>query len=77
MDGSTCGRAGRLFLRIIFLVFFWSGLGVSALVSMSVVLSMVVRSVDVGSGGDGADVEGMTEVSVSAIFSKSWWRNTL
>ena len=44
---------------------------------MSVVLSMVVRSVDIGSGGDGADVEGMTEVSVSAIFSKRWWRNTL
>ena len=70
-DGSTWGRAGRRFLRIIFLVFFWSGSGVSALVSMSVVLFVVVSSVDVSSGGDETEVEGMIEVSTSAMLSRS------
>ena len=77
MEGSTCGRAGLRFFRIIFLVFFWSGSGVSAWVFMSVVLFVVMRSVDVVSTGERAEVEGITEVSVSAMLSREGWRGAL
>ena len=43
VPGSTCGRAGRLFLRIIFLVFLDS-----SGFSIEVTLLVVVRSVPVG-----------------------------
>ena len=63
VEGSTCGRAGRRFRRITFLVFLVSGSSDGA--ETVVVLSAVVRSV-IGSscrsravGGEVSMVEGM------------------
>ena len=51
---ATCGRAGRRFLRSIFLVFFCEGSASEGLGARDVSLFVVVRSVEVWGGGDGA-----------------------
>jgi hypothetical protein len=40
-------------------------------------LFVVMRSVDVVSTGERAEVEGITEVSVSAMLSREGWRGAL
>ena len=68
VEGSTCGRAGRFFLRMIFFIFLSAGAASSLLI--------VVRSVDVGSTSTFSDaVVGGAAVSMSAILRvvvRSW-----
>lgn len=49
VEGSTWGRAGRRFFRIIFFIFFRSCSVVSGFWTTSVTLFVVVRSVRMGS----------------------------
>lgn len=86
VDGSTCGRAGRRFLRIIVLVFLgWgapaSSVGLGKGTTRSEVLFVVIREVSwaCSPGDDGAEsiLEGMLggiELSTSAImWVKTGW----
>ena len=69
---STCGRAGRLFFRIIFFVFFCSGSGVSEAEAKSVVLFVVVISVVVrpeeGAGWGSEDRESESMVISGGVL---------
>lgn len=49
VSGSTCGRAGRRFRRIIFLVFFWAASGSVAATEVSEAWVRAVSGLDVGS----------------------------
>lgn len=60
VDGSTCGRAGRFFLRIIFFIFRSPGAATSVFV--------VVRAVDISSlSGIWDSIVGSCAVSISAM----------